>query len=674
MRLPEPISVTTVTTMLAAVAVVVLPAQPALAEVACEVRYEKAWDNGSGFGANVTIRNTGSPIPNWTLTFTFPGDQRIDNGWSATWRQDGRNVTATSMPWNGNLGTGVSTGVGFNGSHGPQGNTDPAEFAVNGVPCNGRPQPPTPVVTPTSIQVPEGGSATVTVRLSGPPVANTTVLSSAGAGDPDLTVCGGATLTFTPANWNLTQLVRICAAEDADLLNGVRVFSIGGVQVTAFEADNDLGPVKVDNPFNAATGYVNPDWQGRVNAQASTTPEPVAGQMRAIAGQPTAIWLDRIAAITAGRGLAGHLDAAVAQDAANGLDAVAVTLVLYDLPNRNCAASEGSSELTLQGGLNRYKMEFIDAIRGILSQQQYAALRIAIVVEPWSLYSQVVFEPPTQVTTLRRIETHQSGVHRDGIRYAISQLGALSNTYLYVDASNSGWLGWDQNVNDALTLYDQVLSSASGGPGYDKIHGFATNVAGYVPTEEIFLPNPNLAVGGIPILTTRWFDFNPRIDEKDYVTTLLTAFAARGCVGCGVIIDTSRNGWGGPGRPVSVSSSFDANTYVDQSRLDRRLHRSGWCNQEGAGIGARPTANTGIAGVDAFVWAKPPGESDGTGTPGIIDEDDPFKRFDPMCDPLQFNRYEDEVRTGAMADGPHFGRWFPAQFEVLVRNAFPPIG
>jgi cellulose 1,4-beta-cellobiosidase len=144
--------------------------------------------------------------------------------------------------------------------------------------------------------------------------------------------------------------VRICAAEDADLLNGVRGFSIGGAQVTAVENDNDLGPVKVDNPFNAATGYVNPYWQSQVNAQARATPEPVAGQMRAIAGQSTAIWLDRIAAITAGLGLAGHLDAAVAQDAANGLDAVVVTLVLYDLPNRNCAAADGSSELTLQGG------------------------------------------------------------------------------------------------------------------------------------------------------------------------------------------------------------------------------------------------------------------------------------------------------------------------------------
>jgi cellulose 1,4-beta-cellobiosidase len=125
---------------------------------------------------------------------------------------------------------------------------------------------------------------------------------------------------------------------------------------------------------------------------------------------------------------------------------------------------------------------------------------------------------------------------------------------------------------------------------------------------------------------------------------------------------------------VRVSTSTDPNRYVDESRLDRRLHRSNWCNQAGAGIGARPTADTGIPGVDAFVWAKPPGESDGTGTPSILDPEDPYKLWDPMCDPNRYNRYEDEVTTGAMPDAPHFGHWFPAQFEVLVRNAHPPVG
>ncbi|HZM75633.1 MAG TPA: cellulose-binding domain-containing protein [Candidatus Limnocylindrales bacterium] len=227
----------------AVAAVVIASPQPARAAASCEVTYQKSWDNGSGFGANVTIRNTGDPITNWTLTFTFPGDQRITNGWSANWRQDGPNVTATSMPWNGNLGTGGSTGIGFNGTHGSQGNTDPNDFAINGVPCNGRPQPPTPIVSPTVVHVPEGGSSDVSVRLSGPPTANVTFVSSARDGDLDLTICGGATLVFTPANWNVPQLVRICAAEDNDFGNGARAFIVAGVPVGADEIDNEPPPI-----------------------------------------------------------------------------------------------------------------------------------------------------------------------------------------------------------------------------------------------------------------------------------------------------------------------------------------------------------------------------------------------------------------------------------------------
>jgi endoglucanase len=36
-----------------------------------------------------------------------------------------------------------------------------------------------------------------------------------------------------------------------------------------------------------------------------------------------------------------------------------------------------------------------------------------------------------------------------------------------------------------------------------------------------------------------------------------------------------------------------------------------WCNPEGRAIGRRPTTNTGNAVVDAFLWIKTPGESDG---------------------------------------------------------------
>jgi endoglucanase len=36
-----------------------------------------------------------------------------------------------------------------------------------------------------------------------------------------------------------------------------------------------------------------------------------------------------------------------------------------------------------------------------------------------------------------------------------------------------------------------------------------------------------------------------------------------------------------------------------------------WCNPSGRALGNRPSTNTGIAGVDAYLWIKVPGESDG---------------------------------------------------------------
>ena len=103
-------------------------------------------------------------------------------------------------------------------------------------------------VTPTVINVPEGGGSTFSVRLPAPPAGNVTVTITAGTGgDPDLTICSGFVLTFTPANWNVPQIVRVCAAEDADTVNGTRTFTVasfGGIPitVTATEIDNDLSP------------------------------------------------------------------------------------------------------------------------------------------------------------------------------------------------------------------------------------------------------------------------------------------------------------------------------------------------------------------------------------------------------------------------------------------------
>jgi hypothetical protein len=133
------------------------------------------------------------------------------------------------------------------------------------------------VVSPTTVAVPEGGTNTYAVSLAAQPAANVTVTSTAatgGSNDTNITVSGGASLTFTPANWNVTQNVTLAAAEDADETNGSRTINVTStgltsVAVTATEVDND--PTGGDNLYieefleqynkikDPASGYFSPE-------------------------------------------------------------------------------------------------------------------------------------------------------------------------------------------------------------------------------------------------------------------------------------------------------------------------------------------------------------------------------------------------------------------------------
>ena len=107
-------------------------------------------------------------------------------------------------------------------------------------------------VSPTTLSVPEGGSATYTVRLGTKPLYDVTVEATPDQGsDDDLTVSSdtdtdtdtdSVTLTFTDSNWNMEQTVTVSAAEDdADELDGVAIFSH-----TTASLDEDYYPLDVD--------------------------------------------------------------------------------------------------------------------------------------------------------------------------------------------------------------------------------------------------------------------------------------------------------------------------------------------------------------------------------------------------------------------------------------------
>ncbi|HEU5331919.1 MAG TPA: cellulose binding domain-containing protein [Actinocrinis sp.] len=101
----------------------------------CHVVYSTQSQWAGGFTANVTIDDTGgAPINGWTLTFSFPGDQKVTSAWNATATQSGAAVTAVNMSYNGAISPGGSAGFGFQGTW-TASNAAPTAFAVNGKAC-----------------------------------------------------------------------------------------------------------------------------------------------------------------------------------------------------------------------------------------------------------------------------------------------------------------------------------------------------------------------------------------------------------------------------------------------------------------------------------------------------------------------------------------------------------
>ena len=410
---------------------------------------------------------------------------------------------------------------------------------------------------------------------------------------------------------------------------------------------------RVDNPYEGATGYINPEWQAKARA------EPGGDR---IADTPTAVWLDRIAAIegiansqsNGSMGLREHLDAALAQRAGY------IQFVIYNLPGRDCAALASNGELG-PDELPRYRSEYIDPLVAIMADPKYRELRIINIIEVDSL--------PNLITNLdvpACAQMQDNGGYVEGIAYALQQLGALPNSYNYVDAGHRGWLGWDDNFGPAAELFAETGRRA----GMEHIAGFITNTSNYSALIEPHF-SIDTTVDGTTVRESSWLGWNSYVDELSFAQAFRERLIAIGFDSdIGMLIDTSRNGWGGIERPLSPSDATDVETFVDDSRIDRRIHAGNWCNQAGAGLGERPQTRP-ASDIDAYVWIKPPGDSDGSST-AVPNEDG--KGFDRMCDPTYGgNALNGNNATGALPNAPISGAWFPAQFQELMRNANPPL-
>ena len=352
------------------------------------------------------------------------------------------------------------------------------------------------------------------------------------------------------------------------------------------------------NPYEGSLFFVNPEYSSRVLSTVAQAPD-LSDKLNKIASTSTAYWVDKKAAIT---GLNTFLAAASQQSQQLNKQVVA-TIVVYNLPDRDCAALASNGELSGQAGLNEY-FGYIDQVAGVVNS--YPNVRVSAIIEPDSL--------PNVVTNQgqRRCTGEVLNNYKTGVVYAIQKLQA-PNISLYIDAAHSGWLGWGNNRSGAAQVMGEVLQRAG---GIDKIRGFSTNVANYSVLQfDYNQPSP-------------WYDqSNPARDELTYVQLFSQDLSSSGITGRHFIIDTSRNG---------VQNS-------------RQIWGS-WCNVANAGIGKAPTVNP-ATNVDAYVWVKPPGESDGT-------SDYNAPRHDAMCN-----------NQDALTPAPEAGTWFPQELIRLTRNS-----
>jgi cellulose 1,4-beta-cellobiosidase len=279
--------------------------------------------------------------------------------------------------------------------------------------------------------------------------------------------------------------------------------------------------------------------------------------------------------------------------------------VIYDLPNRDCNAESSAGELPASAeGEARYQREYIDVIAAAFAA--HPDQRIAVIVEPDSISN--------LVTNLENPKCQAAeGIYKRGVAYAISKL-SLPNVFLYIDAAHAGWLGWPRNLVKSVALYKEILAMAGGA---DRIRGFATDVSNYDPPRDPTNPPRNPAAAAS--------------DELGYVADLSKALAAAGIDGKGFVIDTSRDG---------------------KSHI--RTSPGNWCNIKGAGLGERPQPSPAPM-VDAYLYIKVPGESDGTA-------DAKAPRFDQNC-------ASDDATPGA----PQAGKMFDSYLIDLLKNATPPL-
>eukprot|EP01083_Nonionella_stella_P036091 98491_1 len=374
------------------------------------------------------------------------------------------------------------------------------------------------------------------------------------------------------------------------------------------------------NPYAGKTVYIQQAYVKEVQGSINAHPDK-ATLLKKYQNVPVFYWIDSMARI---KNLTTVMDGALAQ-ANNGSQQIVVQIIIYDIPDRDCSAAASNGEIKCENaqcatGIQTYQTQYIDPIYNIISQSKYSKLTIVALIEPDSL--------PNLATNMNVAKCQQAQTaYMTAIPYAIKKLATLPNVFQYVDAAHGGWLGWPDNAQKFSTIISQVLQSAG---GQQTIQGFASNTANYQPLGSLTDETD-------PCLLKQ--NYNDCVNEAIYIQYLSGYMEKAGVTGKSWITDTSRNG------------VPDCRKARSESCGDPCCE---WCNIANSGFGNMPSTNvasTGLTNLDAFVWAKVPGESDGT-------SDTTASNYDFHCG-------SDE----SVPNSPQAGMWFDSFFVMLATNA-----
>ncbi|MDQ1572082.1 MAG: endoglucanase [Actinomycetota bacterium] len=322
------------------------------------------------------------------------------------------------------------------------------------------------------------------------------------------------------------------------------------------------------------------------------------------------------------------------------------TLVAYNVPGRDCSQySSGGA-----GSDTAYRA-WIDGFAAGLSKSQ----TVIVIVEPDGL-ANLPSDCPAAYPG-QDVAALTAGRIAD-IKYAGSAiLKADPHALVYLDAGHSAW----HSVGDITTRLEQA--------GVADVQGFSLNVSNYQYTpnlqqygswvSECIAYTTTVNAGdtgscgdmywsGGPANNWTGVALDPNGQWSDTATdaTLNTAginsrYASILGTTTGTthfVIDTSRNGRG----PWASTASYpDPQT---------------WCNPPARGLGLRPQAQpqpTTYPTLDAYLWIKTPGQSDGQCNRGIAGS---------TTDP----------EWGGIVD-PAAGAWFPQQALQLAQLAVPAL-